>query len=78
MSRAVALTILLLLICTQGPLLLALRFHPAAGCAGAVLGLVVWTKLVRPMPGFIQGIVSLSGLAAILGVLVGCLARWLS
>ncbi len=71
---AVALTIGLVIVCTTGPLLLARRIHPVAGCMAGIVAAIVWTRLVRPMPGFLQGIVSLTGFAAIIAVLLTCFA----
>ena len=77
LSVAVLLTAALLAACIAAPLLLARRVHPAAGCVVAIAAAVLWAWLVRPMPGYVQGIVSLSGLAAILAVALACVALWL-
>jgi hypothetical protein len=75
---ALLVIVALLALLTQGPLLLALYVHPCVGALVALSALPLWAKLVRPAPGYFQGIVSLAGLAAILGALLTCLALFVT
>lgn len=77
-STALLATTALLLACVVGPMLLAQRFHPAAGSIAALVAAVVWTRLIRPRPGFVQGIICISGLGAIEATLLICLVSWVS
>ena len=56
--------------CVGIPLLLGIRFGPWYGAGGALIAVVLWTATVRPMPGFVQGMIALTGLMSLLGALV--------
>src|SRR4051812_38249411 len=59
----------LLLGCTAGPLIILGRFGPWFGLLASLAAFPVWVYLgPPPMPGLLNGVVCLSGLAAIAGV----------
>jgi hypothetical protein len=68
-------TLLLLAACAVPPFVLAAREMPGWGIAWAALALVVWTRLVRPIPGFAQGAVALWGAMLIVGAGLACAVR---
>ncbi|TWU50731.1 hypothetical protein Poly51_40240 [Rubripirellula tenax] len=71
--------VLLLGACIAAPLLVAAWVHPAAGVLAAILAMIAWAYLgPPPMPGVLNGIVALTGLAVIFGVLVVCLIKTVS
>jgi hypothetical protein len=78
MIGPVILIMALLIAFTLGPLLLACYAHPSVGCVAAVAASMLWVKLVRTMPGYVQGIVSLTGVAAIVATVLACLALWVA
>ena len=66
----------LLSICIGTPLWLALSFHAGWGALAALASCVVWMYLgPPPMPGLLNGIVSLLGMFSIIGVFLGCAGR---
>jgi hypothetical protein len=67
MLVALLLNTALLAACIAAPLALAIWVHPLVGCLGFLASAWLWTKLVRPGPGFVQGIICLNGLAWIVG-----------
>lgn len=67
------LLIALLVACTNLSLFLALNGQPAVGSLATIVAIVLWAKLVPPMPGFVQGIVSVAGMFTLIGVLLACL-----
>ena len=68
--------VLLLGACIAAPLIVAAWVHPAAGALAAILAMIAWAYLgPPPMPGFLNGIVALSGLAALFGVLIACVIK---
>jgi hypothetical protein len=68
--------IALLALCTIGPQWLGWHFGPGVGVASSVAALVVWVYIgPRPMPGFLSGIICLSGLATIAGIGISQLIR---
>lgn len=73
----ILITFALLAACTIPPTLLARNGYPLLGCVLALAALMVWTKLVRPMPGILQGIVCLTGMSFFLGTAFICLLRWI-
>lgn len=68
------LTLTLFLTCFASPLYVAHAFHPWLGLLTSVIAIFTWLYLgPRPMPGLINGIVCLAGLAGILGTLINCI-----
>ena len=65
----------LLVACSLIPLALCRFGLPALGMLVSLLAMWLWTRAVRPVPGFFQGTVSLWGLGVLIGVFVFCLAR---
>ncbi len=72
---AVLLTLALFASCLLGPFWLASKIGLWFGLVGAVAALAVWTALVRPVPGYVQGIVCLTGLCALAGQLLFWIIR---
>lgn len=62
---AIGATVLLFAACCSVPFILHSHLGIWFALAGAVVAMVCWVYLIRPMPGLIQGIVALSGLAAL-------------
>lgn len=67
MVLALGAIVLLFAVCIFGPVLLGVYVGPWAALGGAVAAVVCWVYTVPPMPGFAQGLIALSGLAALLG-----------
>ncbi len=58
------------------PIALAVLLSPWLGVGVSVLSVVVWVRFgPRPMPGFVQGVVSVNGLLLLIGVLIACVLR---
>jgi hypothetical protein len=74
-AAAVTSTLLLLAACAAPPFLLLARGLPGWGIVWAALAIVVWTRLVRPLPGFAQGAVAMWGAMLILGAGLACVVR---
>jgi hypothetical protein len=77
-ASAIVLKAALLAGCIAVPLVLARRVHPGIGCTLALAASFLWVRLVRPMPGYLQGIFSVTGLAVLLAAALACLALWLN
>ncbi len=71
--KTVTLTMLLFFACTAIPFILSVHVHPFVGLVAAIVAIRAWTFLVRPMPGFVQGIISLNGLFSTVAIFVVCL-----
>jgi|GEM_PF-1462637 len=69
---------ILLLICTQIPILLVAKTNPLIGLLAAVAAIPLWLSIVRPMPGLLQGIICVAGVFAILIVNIICLVKVVS
>jgi hypothetical protein len=72
---AVCCVVLLFSVCSVVPFLLAKSFGVWIGLMAAVVAIVCWVYLVRPMPGFTAGIIAFFGLAVLAGLLIVWLIR---
>ena len=75
MVLAVGAIFLLFAACVGVPIVLDRSFGVWFGFAGAVIAIACWVYLVRPMPGFLQGIIALAGLSALVTLLIIWLVR---
>jgi hypothetical protein len=75
MSLALGAIVLLFAACSGVPFILSKSFGVWFGLGGAVAAIVCWVYLVRPMPGLMAGVVALSGLAALAGLLIVWIIR---
>jgi|688.fasta_scaffold73441_9 hypothetical protein len=75
-ALAIAYVVVLLAFCIALPLIASTWIHPAAGVLVAVGSIIVWMYFgPPPMPGFINGLIAINGLFAIIGTLIVCIAR---
>jgi hypothetical protein len=74
-SLALGAIALLFAACSGVPFFLSRSFGVGFGLAGAVIAVICWVYLVRPMPGFVQGIIALTGLFTLLTLLMGWIIR---
>ena len=75
MSLALAAIALLFAACSGVPFFLGSGFGVWFGLGGAITAVVCCVYLVRPMPGIVQGITALTGLAALTGFLIVWIIR---
>ena len=75
MSLALGAIVLLFAACSGAPFFLSRSFGVWFGLGGAVVAMVCWVYLVRPMPGLMAGVVALTGLAALAGLLIVWIIR---
>ena len=75
MSLALAFVAVLFLACSGIPFVLGHSLGIWFGLLGSVVAIVCWVYLVRPTPGFGAGIISILGLFALLGLLIGWIIR---
>lgn len=61
--------------CAGVPFLLSRSFGVWFGLVGAVVAIGFWVYLVRPMPGLMAGVISLTGLASLAGFLIAWILR---
>ena len=66
---------LLFAACITIPFFLGKGFGVWCGLGGAVIAMVCWVYLVRPMPGLMAGVIALTGLAALAGMLIVWIIR---
>jgi hypothetical protein len=68
------LALVLLAACLAAPIVTARLVNPWLGLLVSLGSLIAWVWIgPRPMPGFVPGIICLSGCAAIVGTSVACL-----
>lgn len=75
MALALGAVALLFAACCGVPFFLSRSFGVWCGLAAAVVAIVCWVYLVRPMPGLMAGVVALTGLAALAGLLIVWIIR---
>ena len=73
---AIAYLAILLAFCLALPLLTSSWIHPGAGVFVAIGSMVAWLRFgPPPMPGFVNGIIAIQGLVAIVVVFFACVVR---
>ena len=75
MSLALGAVVFLFAACSGVPFFLSRSFGVWFGLAGALVAIVCWAYLVRPMPGLMAGVIALSGLTALAGLLIVWIIR---
>jgi hypothetical protein len=75
MSLALAFVALLFAACSGVPFVLGHTLGVWFGLLGASVAVVCWVYLVRPMPGFMAGIIAILGLCALSGLLIAWIIR---
>lgn len=75
MVLALGAVVLLFAACSGVPFVLSRSFGIWFGLVGAVVAIVCWAYLVRPMPGLMAGVIALTGLAALAGLLIVWIIR---
>lgn len=75
MSLALTFVVVLFAACSGVPFVLGHSLGVWFGLLGAVVAIVCWVYLVRPMPGFVAGIIAMLGLCALLGLLIAWIIR---
>jgi hypothetical protein len=56
--------------CSGIPFFLGWRFGVWCGLLGAAVAIVCWIYLIKPMPGLFQGVIAITGLFWLLGLLI--------
>lgn len=75
MALALGAIVLLFAIFSGGPFVLSRNFGVWSGLGGAVVAMIGWVYLVPPMPSLMAGLIALSGVAALAGLLIVWIVR---